>query len=64
MTGPIEIRAIGHAAVIAMAAVSASGVLAKEMPLENVVSQCTSTINQYAHYRDQLDAEKWAGLFY
>lgn len=63
MTETIDIRAVGHAAVIAMAAVCASGVTAKEMTPENIVSQCTSTINQYAHYRDQLDAEKWAGLF-
>lgn len=28
-----------------------------------IVAACTATINQYAHYRDQLDAEGYANLF-
>ena len=48
----------------AFAALGQTGVLsAQEMDRHEVITECTDTINRYAHTRDQLDAEGHANLF-
>lgn len=61
-TNPLT-RKISLAICTAIGLLVASGTTAKEMTHADIVSQCTATINNYAHFRDQLDAQSYANLF-
>jgi len=61
---PASVYRLFHALLFSwMALTWSAGVTAKDMSQASIISACTTTINQYAHYRDQLNAEKWGNLF-
>ena len=55
---PIQIAGLSIIAMCFTATASA-----QEMTRVNIISECTQAIEQSAHYRDQLDAERYSNLF-
>lgn len=56
-------RLAATAMCTAIGAFVTSASAAPEAPRAAIIAACTETINQYAHYRDQLDAERYGDLF-